>query len=206
MIGIHCNVGIEAYVDGAFAGCVDGGDSGGFGGQWDPDIGAGGGGPVIRNRGDTAPNKPNADEKSLCDKSGSPTTAGNPVVFSTGNKIEPATDFVSAGEMPLSLTRTYNHYWDGIGIFGRRWLSNYDYKLLFTTDDPTSPCYPRPGNTSCDPVGQPIWAQRPDGRKIKFNYATSPAPGWYEDKPSPIAKILKSGTDYQLYSGNPPGK
>lgn len=154
----------------------------------------GGRGPIIPNPGNIDPTKPNADQKTLCD------TSGNPVVFSTGNKIEPTTDFASVGEMPLSLTRTYNHYWDGIGIFGRRWLSNYDYKLLFTTDDPTSPCYPRPGNTPCDPIGKPIWAQRPDGRKIKFNYATLPAPGWYEDKPAPIAKILLSGTTYQLYS------
>lgn len=152
------------------------------------------GGPSVSNKGDEDPVKPNADQKTSCDAS------GNPVVFSTGNKIEPVTDFTSAGEMPLSLTRTYNHYWGGIGIFGRRWLSNYDYKLLFTTDDPTSPCYPRPGNTPCDPTGRPIWAQRPDGRKIKFNYAASPAPGWYEDKPTPIAKILKVGTAYQLYS------
>lgn len=156
--------------------------------------GGGGGGSAIANKGDTPSTKPNADQKTSCD------AAGNPVVFSTGNKIEPVTDFTSAGEMPLSLTRTYNHYWDGIGIFGRRWLSNYDYKLLLTTDDPTSPCYPRPGNTPCDPTDKPIWAQRPDGRKIKFNYATSPAPGWYEDKPTPIAKILRVGTTYQLQS------
>ncbi|KRE91343.1 hypothetical protein ASG87_18565 [Frateuria sp. Soil773] len=109
-------------------------------------------------------------------------------------------DFVSRGAMPLALTRTYNYFWNGIGLFGRRWLSDYDFKLLLTTDDPSSPCYTRPGNTTCDPSGKPIWAQRPDGRRIKFNYATSPAPGWYEDKPSPIAKILKSGSNYVLYS------
>lgn len=135
-----------------------------------------------------------ADPKTPCDQ------VGNPVVFSTGNKIEYEVDFISRGNMPLSLTRTYNYFWDGIGIFGRRWLSNYDFKLLFTTDDPASSCYTRPGNTPCDPTSKPIWAQRPDGRKIKFNYATSPVPGWYEDKPSPVAKILKSGGSYILYS------
>ncbi|MDO1527224.1 DUF6531 domain-containing protein [Fulvimonas sp. R45] len=202
VLGPHCTVGVEVFIGDEFAGCSGGID--GFGGPGVGNIGGGGGGggPGIPNKGDTAPNKQNPDQKSPCDKSGSPTQAGNPVVFSTGNKIEPATDFASVGVMPLSLTRTYNHYWDGIGIFGRRWLSNYDYKLLFTTDDPTSSCYPRPGNTPCDPAGHPIWAQRPDGRKIKFNYATTPVPGWYEDKPAPIAKILKSGTTYQLYSEN----
>lgn len=102
--------------------------------------------------------------------------------------------------MSLSLKRTYNYYWDGIGIFGRRWLSNYDYKLHFTTDDPTSPCYTRPGNTRCDPLNKPIWAQRADGRKIKFNYSATPTPGWYEDKASPIAKIIQTGSTYTLYS------
>ena len=194
----RCSVGYELYRYGSFIGCSAPYDFGrpfylDMGGWW-------GGGFFVANPGNTAPNKFDANPKSPCDKSGTPTQAGNPVVFSTGNKIEPATDFASAGEMALSLTRTYNHYWDGIGIFGRRWLSDYDYKLLFTTDNPTSPCYPRPGNTPCDPTGQPIWAQRPDGRKIKFNYAASPTPGWYEDKPTPIAKILKSGTTYQLYS------
>ncbi|KRE89659.1 hypothetical protein ASG87_04910 [Frateuria sp. Soil773] len=122
------------------------------------------------------------------------------MIFSTGNEVTSETDFTSVGEMGLSLTRTYNYFWNGIGLFGRRWLSDYDYKLLFTTNDPASPCYPRPGNSVCDPAFKPIWAQRPDGRLIKFNYASSPAPGWYEDKPSPIAKILKSGSTYVLYS------
>ncbi len=154
----------------------------------------GGGPPVVANKGDVPAPKRDPNEKSPCDR------AGNPVVFSTGNKIEQEVDFVSAGDMGLSLSRTYNYYWGGIGIFGRRWLSDYDFKLLFTTDDPTSPCYPRPGNGRCDPTNQPIWAQRPDGREIKFNYSTTPTPGWYEDKPSPVAKIIQTGTTYTLYS------
>ena len=164
--------------------------------------GGGGGGTVgtVPNQGDQPNNKRDSNQKSNCDRAGGVQQAGNPVVFSTGNKIEPEVDFASGGEMGLRLTRTYNFYWDGIGIFGRRWLSDYDYKLLFTTDDPTSACYPRPGNGTCDPTGQTIWAQRPDGRKIKFNYVASPTPGWYEDKPAPIAKILKVGGNYQLYS------
>lgn len=157
-------------------------------------IPGGGGGSTRPNPGDVpAPERDASVED--CSKQ-----AGNPVVFSTGNKIEPETDFTSAGEMGLSLTRTYNYYWNGVGLFGRRWLSDYDYKLLFTTEDPTSPCYPRPGNDRCDPLNKPIWAQRPDGRKIKFNYSTTPTPGWYEDKPVPVAKILQTGTTYTLYS------
>lgn len=159
-----------------------------------PDRSGGRGGPSVPNRGDTSESKRDSSQKTLCEQS------GNPVVFSTGNKIEPETDFIGVGEMALTLTRTYNHYWDGIGIFGRRWLSDFDSKLLFTTDDPASSCYPRPGNSTCDPTGHPIWAQRPDGRKIKFNYSVSPIPGWYEDKPEPVAKILKTGFAYHLYT------
>lgn len=192
-----CHGGIEVWNGDTFAGCDM---SGGFGaGPREPsggrDIG-GGGGSVVPNPGDTPPPQQNANTKADVD-----CTVGNPVVVSTGNKIEPEVDFASAGEMPLSLERTYNHFWTGIGIFGRSWISSFDYKLLLTTDSPTSSCYPRPGSTSaCNPTNKPIWAQRPDGRKIKFIYKTSPAVGWYEDKPSSIAKILKNGTGFKLYS------
>lgn len=153
-----------------------------------------GGGQYISNGGSKTPR--DKSPKTTCQQK------GDPVVLSTGNEVTSETDFQSSGQMGLSLTRTYNYYWNGIGLFGRRWLSNYDYKLLFTTHDPTSPCYTRPGNTACDPTGHPIWALRPDGRLIKYNYATSPAPGWYEDSPSPIAKILKSGSTYTLYGAD----
>lgn len=35
---------------------------------------------------------------------------GNPIIPSTGNKVEPEIDFTSSGEMPLGLSRTYNHH------------------------------------------------------------------------------------------------
>ena len=73
-----------------------------------------------------------ADEKdpdpNSCEKDA---TAGNPVVIATGNKIEPELDFGSSGEAALSLSRTYNHYWAGAGLFGRHWVSNLDYMLTF---------------------------------------------------------------------------
>jgi len=196
--GHYCGSGIDV-IDGSgnLIGCLSGGGGFGSGGGYEPSPGVGGGGGgggTSGNKGDVTSLQRDANQGTGCD------TDGDPVVFSTGNEVSAETDFVSAGDHALSLTRTYNYYWNGIGLFGRRWLSNYDFKLLFTTDDPASSCYPRPGNSTCDPAGKPIWAQRPDGRKIKFNYATSPAPGWYEDKASPIAKILKSGSTYVLYS------
>ncbi len=178
---------------------------GGSFGDGDHIFDGGGGHFTVPNRGDvsTSQRNANAGTGTGCDDlAKSVSAAGNPVIFSTGNKVESEVDFVSGGSMALSLKRTYNYYWNGIGIFGRRWLSDYDYKLLFTTDDPTSPCYTRPGNTRCDPLNKPIWAQRPDGRKIKFNYKSSPVAGWYEDKASPIAKIIQTGSTYTLYGEN----
>lgn len=175
------------------------GTFGGGGYSPPPDGGGGGGGsigsPTVQNPGDQQTVQKDAKADTGCGKSG-----GEPVIFATGNEVMPETDFRSPGGMGLSLTRTYDHYWNGIGIFGRRWLSNYDYKLLFTTHDPTSTCYTRPGNTPCDPTGKPIWALRPDGRLIKFNYSATPTPGWYEDKPASIAKIIKTGSSYTLHS------
>jgi len=59
-------------------------------------------------------------------------TAGNPVVLYTGNKVEPELDFASNGEMGLYLQRTYNHHWSATGLFGRHWLSNLDYSLVYS--------------------------------------------------------------------------
>lgn len=156
----------------------------------------GGGGGFAGNRGDSSSSSSLQDpnQKTPCDRE------GNPVVFSTGNKIEIEEDFRVEGEMPLNLVRTYNSYWDGIGLFGRRWLSGYDHKLLLSTDDPKSKCYPRPGNTPCPPIETAIWAQRPDGRKIKFYYRRTPAEGWYENKAASIARIVAVANGYVLHS------
>ncbi|MGA7439531.1 MAG: DUF6531 domain-containing protein [Luteibacter sp.] len=191
----------DGYSNAGYTACqpfyIDDGQGGHLGGGlgW---LGGGAGGSgvgvISLNPGDKTIGTRDPAVKDACNH------VGDPVVPSTGNRIEVETDFAAAGEMGLSLTRTYDLYWNGIGVFGRRWISNFDYKLLFTTNDPSSSCYPQPLSTPCDPANKPIWAQRPDGRQIKFNYSTSPAPGWYEDKPSPVAKILKTGSTYTLYS------
>ncbi|GAB3105443.1 hypothetical protein GCM10027159_34920 [Lysobacter terrae] len=114
---------------------------------------------------------------------------GNPIYPATGNKIEAEVDFVSAGERALSISRTYNHYWEGVGLFGGRWISNLDYKLSFGTAA-VNACYPRPGGGTCG-IGTNtiIYAHRPDTRTVKFVKAADGS--FYEDKPSPIAKIVK---------------
>lgn len=137
--------------------------------------GAGGGGVVFKGATGEKQDVDNASENEPC--------GGNPILFTTGNKIEPETDFVSAGEMGLSLTRTYNHYWSYKGLFGAHWLSSFDYSLSFQTAG---------GENR-------IWAQRPDGRRIKYVRVGS-SNRWNEDKPGPVAFITQSGSTYTLTS------
>lgn len=112
---------------------------------------------------------------------------GNPIVMSTGNKIEREVDFISSGEMSLHLQRTYNHFWKGVGLFGRHWVSNFDYKLTFGTTAINN-CFPRPGGGACAlGANTTIYAWRPDGSTIQFNRAADG--NFYEDKPDPLARI-----------------
>ena len=134
-------------------------------------------GGVQGNRGD--PKAPSQDDPKpdLCN------AAGDPIIFSTGNEIEPETDFVGGGEMPLLLQRTYNHFWNYSGIFGKNWISNFDYSITVNFDGTTTT----------------IWAQRPDGRRIKFLPVS--ATRWNEDKAQPVAYIIKNADNtYTLHS------
>jgi YD repeat-containing protein len=115
---------------------------------------------------------------------------GNPIIPSTGNKIDPELDFASYGQMPLSLSRTYNHYWTGVGLFGMHWHSNLDYKLTFGSTV-VNACYPRPGGGTCG-IGSNtiIYAWLPDGRTVKYIQNTGNGV-FYEDKPAAVSTIVK---------------
>ncbi|TQM12897.1 RHS repeat-associated protein [Pseudoxanthomonas sp. 3HH-4] len=124
-------------------------------------------------------------------------TAGNPVVMSSGNKIEHEVDFAGSG---LRFERTWNQHWDGIGLFGYHWQTNFDYKLSFGSGYGLSHCYPIPSNAECQ-VGHTystIWAHRPDGRKVRYIKATDGI--YYEEKASPVSRIARqaNGT-WMLY-------
>ena len=97
--------------------------------------------------------------------------AGNPIVVPTGNKVESFLDFSGAGERGLYLRRTYNHYWTYAGLFGRHWVSSFDYSLV----------PPQANNT--------VWAQRPDGRRIKYLWKAA-TQRYEEDKAASIAYIV----------------
>ncbi|MDQ3268990.1 MAG: DUF6531 domain-containing protein, partial [Pseudomonadota bacterium] len=125
---------------------------------------------------------------------------GNPIIISTGNKVESELDFAENMESGLSLARTYNHYWAGTGLFGKHWVSNLDYMLTFDSTNLDS-CFPRPGGGECS-IGSKtvIYAWKPSGRTIKFiKNATDGV--FYEDKPGPIARIVNNGTSgFTLYN------
>lgn len=109
--------------------------------------------------------------------------AGNPVIFSTGNKVEEESDFVGQGEMPLRFSRAYNHYLNYApagGVLGFRWITSFDYRLSMPSD------------------WSYINVHRPDGRVTKF--VRAPDGIWYEDKPSAVAKIVFSSLKFTLYN------
>jgi RHS repeat-associated protein len=144
----------------------------------------------------------NADAEQNCDKAAGPPPLGNPIIPATGNKIESEDDFSSSGEMPLALNRTYNHHWQGAGLFGKHWVSTYDYKLTFGTTA-LNACFPRPGGGACG-IGSntTIFAWRPDGKTIRFLRNASDGV-FYEDKPSPISRIVKQADgSFVLYVEN----
>ncbi|RZA21282.1 MAG: RHS repeat protein [Lysobacteraceae bacterium] len=109
------------------------------------------------------------------------TCEGNPIVYATGNKIEPELDFEATGEVPLYLKRTYNHYWNRKGLFGKYWVSNFDFKIEKSAD------------------GQKITAYRNDGSQIDFVYGTSPSTAWWQDKLQPTARIVSDGVGGYIY-------
>jgi len=73
--------------------------------------------------------------------------SGHPVVLSTGEKFETELDFGSPKLYGLSLGRTYRSNSARAGIFGKKWLSQYDFsRLTYSTceRDPDNPavCVP----------------------------------------------------------------
>lgn len=112
---------------------------------------------------------------------GCETLTGNPMVMATGNKVDSFLDFQGEGEMALYLERRYNHYWDHPGLFGRHWLSNFDYSLVADGHDL-------------------VWAQRPDGRRIRFLWQQS-SQRFVEDKAEPVAYLLRhADQSYTLHT------
>ncbi|WP_337926444.1 RHS repeat-associated core domain-containing protein [Luteimonas saliphila] len=144
------------------------------------------------------PHDADASAPANCEKDEVQPVAGNPVVMSSGNKVEREIDFDGAG---LRLERTWNQHWDGIGLFGYHWLSNFDYKLSFGSSYGISACYPRPSIAECQNghTYTTIWAHRPDGRKIRYLKAADGI--YYEEKASPISRIVRQSNGTWILYG-----
>lgn len=112
---------------------------------------------------------------------------GNPIIVSTGNKVEVELDFASGGDEGLYLERTYNHFSLRRGLFGYRWLSNFDFNLALPDVNVRK---------------RVIWAYRPDGRAMAFGPPSLLDPTTYhEDKPAPVAYIKKNPNEtYTLHT------
>jgi len=159
----------------------------------------GGGGGFVRNPGINIDGQLAMDDTCPTNGSNGNGTSGNPIVLSSGNKIEPEQDFATSGEFAFRLGRTYNHFWKGAGLFGKYWISTFDYMLTYGSTTLNS-CYPRPGGGSCALGSNTvIYAWRPDGRTVKF--IKNAGDGiFYEDKPSPVARIVVTSTNLTLYN------
>lgn len=125
--------------------------------------------------------------------------AGNPVILATGNKVEIETDFPSPGVTELGLTRIYNHYWDGLGVFGKKWITNHDYSIV-GADHESGACEETYLGTVCDDTrATTALVYRPDGRRLKY---TRQSPGVF------VAEARGSNTSITMQSiaGGPLGK
>ena len=124
---------------------------------------------------------------------------GNPIYPSSGNKMEPETDFAADGEVGLYLGRTYNHYWKGVGLFGKNWVSSLDYKLVNGQLLLGNSCA---GTSAECTIGSnaTIQAWRPDGRTIIFRRNLTDGI-YYESKAEPIAKIVIQGDGSAILYG-----
>jgi RHS repeat-associated protein len=122
---------------------------------------------------------------------------GKPVVVKTGNNIKAETDFLGAGPNALRLVRTYNKSLEYKGIFGEKWVSDYDFMLGAQFGNKA--CFIEAGQTGCSLESQSeIWRFSPDGARhtwIKNGDRFTP-----KAKPSSPAYIIKSGSYLMHYT------
>ena len=151
-----------------------------------------GGAPIIRPPGEGPRgglferNRPDEDFEGNPDCQEGKT--GQPVVLMSGNKIKEEIDFASAGIVPLRLVRTYNKSWTGTGLFGKNWISTFDYKLSFEYAN-GQVCYKDPGEPkTCDPPSglTKIFVHRPDGARFTYTWNVDRS-RWDDQKPDSVA-------------------
>lgn len=119
---------------------------------------------------------------------------GNPIDISTGNKQEFETDFVTQGEWPLYLKRTYSsrgsdHQGPWL-FYPSAWRSNFDYGLSFELHHDYY-CSANFGDVECTPHANTsgVKVHRPDGRSILFIKLSDGV--FVDNKASPLARVVR---------------
>lgn len=102
--------------------------------------------------------------------------AGNPVIVSSGEKVESITDVVLLGQYPFSITREYSSLNTISGAFGPGWHSALDIELVLTSN--------------VDGDAWPDYIRMGAGRKIHFE----------EPRPRPPGELAE--LSFQSFSGS----
>jgi YD repeat-containing protein len=146
----------------------DGGGGSGHAAGPDGNIGPRGGGAVH-----TSANKASAAQKKN-DPNPCPGRKGDPVILSSGAKVETITDFAQPGEMGLTFERYYNSRFSCVGTNSPcsasvgTWTTNLDYKLDVIC------YYQSTGGNPDRPIRcGPVVFTRPDGSSLSFQSTTA---------------------------------
>lgn len=128
------------------------------------------------------------------DTSGTGKSAGNPVIISTGNKVETEADFAVASGDGLQLTRYYNRQPADGGSFGGYWRASFDHRLGFAWNDTSEICaYMQAPGVACDESRPPDYVLyfNPDGARITYTLSGS---RYVDAKNSPFSYIEKTAS------------
>ncbi|TRW48420.1 RHS repeat protein [Aliidiomarina halalkaliphila] len=92
---------------------------------------------------------------------------GNPVIVSSGEKVESVTDLVLQGQFPFAFTRQYSSINSEVGAFGPGWYSVLDAQLVLTSNDQGDPW--------------PEYVRLGAGRKVHFDEPRNRPPGEFPE-------------------------
>lgn len=174
--------------------------------SYDAPYGAGGGGggtsssPVAEAQADADfEGDPDCQAQSMSPKS------DQPVVIATGNKVRREEDFEATGEFPLKLVRTYSKAPVREGIFGKNWISSFDYELGF--EHGSKQCIRYEGTRGCSlEVADILYRYGPESARHSFGGTAAGLPGLrLRGKPEHPSYVVRDGLTY-VYHDEDGGK
>ena len=135
--------------------------------------------------------KPNSEKLSDPDPTTNPQTC-QPVIISSGVKRKSEEDFLVDGNSSFKLTREYRSDLQFAGMFGKNWLSSYDYRLQRVTLNGI--CTSEPGLPGdCDGLPDSLllgmMVTRPNGAIYPYKW-NSEKSQWDDSKPDSIASLM----------------